>query len=65
MEKFIRIHSETRNLLKAILETEQEFATTDELFAYEIAHKLGKVYGTTEEELRDVFNKKPSITVIN
>lgn len=59
MEKFIRIHSETRNLLKAILETEQEFATTDELFAYEIAHKLGKVYGTTEEELRDVFNKKP------
>jgi len=38
----------------------REFETAEDLLAFNIARKLGSVYGISEEELRDVLRRKPS-----
>ena len=38
----------------------RSFATTNELFAFDIFSKLGAIYGIGEEELLDKLNRKPT-----
>ena len=60
VEKFIEIDPEIQEKLKVLYDGKKTFANTDELFAYEIAQKLGKTYGISEDKIIKVLGTKPT-----
>lgn len=60
LEKFVSIDSETQEILKQLYGEKDAFVDTDELFAYDIANKLGKVYRLTKDSIKLVLSTKPT-----
>jgi hypothetical protein len=58
MEKFVQIEPDAQARLQKIYG--KEFATTDELFAYDIAKKLGDKYHITKDSMEMMLATKPS-----
>lgn len=59
LESFIKIDEATKKKLKNLLDNNREFSTTDELFAYILANKLGKAYSFSENDLLKYLTEKP------
>lgn len=60
MEKFTVIDSDTAKRLQKLYQEKDNFDSTDELFAYDIARKLGKTYHFTKESMQVVLETKPA-----
>ncbi len=60
MERFIYIEPEMQETLKEIYGEKDLFVDTDELFAYDIAKKLGSVYRLTKDSIKAVLSTKPT-----
>ena len=60
MERFTAIDADTSEMLKKLYQTKEGFGSTNELFAYDIAQKLGKTYHLTKESIQVVLETKPT-----
>lgn len=59
VEQFVEIEPEVQEFLKELYDG-KTFANTNELFAYEIASKLGKTYNVTEDGIDKILEMKPN-----
>lgn len=59
VETFTTLNADIREKLKKITEG-RAFSTTDEVFAYALASKLGTVYGFTQEQMHAYLVDKPT-----
>lgn len=57
VDELTRIRDKARRRFKEIYG--RDFESTNELLAFDVANKLGKAYGFTEEYLLDIFRSKP------
>lgn len=60
LEKFVSIDIETQEILKELYGQKESFFDTDELFAYDIAEKLGNVYRLTKDSIKIILSTKPT-----
>lgn len=60
MEKFTAIDADTTEMFRKLYQTKDGFESTNELFAYDIAQKLGKAYHLTKESIQVVLETKPT-----
>lgn len=58
LKSFTVISEDEKNQLKKLI-PDRSFETTDELFAYILADKLGKAYSVDEKQMRGYLGKKP------
>lgn len=59
LERFLAIGGHAKGFLKELF-GEKEFSTTNELFAYILADKLGATYGFSESEMLGYLEEKPT-----
>ncbi len=59
MEKFVAIEADAQELLKKLYDG-RTFADTNELFAFDLAEKLGRTYHLTKDSIQAVLEGKPS-----
>lgn len=59
MDSFVTIDEKSKKALSEIY-TGLKFATTNELFAYVLAEKLGKTYSVTKEQMLTCLTEKPA-----
>ncbi len=57
LDEFVKIDEKTRENLKGKF-TGKDFSTTNELFAYLLADKLGSTYNITEEDMKKTLEQK-------
>ena len=60
MERFIAIEPEVQEALKELYGPKNTFTNTNELFAYDIAEKLGKTYRVTKDGINVILTTKPT-----
>lgn len=59
LDEFVVLNDKTKEKLKSIIHN-KNFATTDEVFAYSLADKLGDEYAFTENEMLTYLIEKPT-----
>jgi len=59
LKRFVAIDEKEKEKLKKII-ADRDFSTTDEVFAYVLADRLGSTYGFTESQMLEFLVEKPT-----